>query len=77
MILDFERMSWQLSGPKEAAIRERLGLSTTRYYRLVNELIDRPEAYEYDPLLVRRLRTRRDERRRRKFLGREVDPRRR
>lgn len=76
-VLDFERSSFLISGPKEAAIRERLRLSSTRYYQLLNQLIDRREAYEYDPLLVRRLRIRREERRRRKFVGREVDPRRR
>lgn len=76
-VLDFERQAWKRSGPKEAAIRADLGLSSTRYYQLLGELIDTPDAYEYDPLLVLRLRQRRDERRRRKIVGREVDPRRR
>lgn len=76
-LLDFERQAWKLPGPKEARIEELLGLSAARYYKLLGELIDRPEAYTYDPLLVMRLRQRRQERRRRKIAGREVDPRRR
>ncbi len=76
-ILDFERHAWRRSGPKEAAIRSEVGLSSTRYYQLLNELIDTREAYEYDPLLVLRLRQRREDRRRRRIVGREVDPRRR
>ncbi len=69
-ILDFERASWQISGPKEAAIRRDMGMSTTRYYQLLNELVDDPAAYDYDPLLVRRLRVRREERLRGKSRGR-------
>jgi hypothetical protein len=74
-ILDFERGSWQISGPKEAAIRREMGMSTTRYYQVLGELIDDPAAYDYDPLLIRRLRIRRDERLRRKFVGHEAGPR--
>lgn len=75
-ILDFERVCWQLDGPKEAAIRERFELSTTRYYQLLNELLDSAEALAYDPLLVRRLRRLRDRRRRARFEGsHQVQPR--
>jgi hypothetical protein len=31
-------------------------MSSTRYYQVLNALIDRPEALEADPLLGRRLR---------------------
>jgi hypothetical protein len=31
-------------------------MSATRYYQVLNALIDRPEALAFDPLLVRRLR---------------------
>ena len=61
-ILDFERSWWTESGPKEAAIRERFELSATRYYQILNELLEAPEAYEYDPLVVRRLVRMRDRR---------------
>ena len=63
-ILDFERSWWTESGPKEAAIRERFELSATRYYEILNELLESDEAYAYDPLVVRRLRRLRDRRRR-------------
>lgn len=55
-ILDFERQWWKFAGAKEAAIREKFDMSGTRYYQVLNALIDRPEALEADPLLVRRLR---------------------
>ena len=74
-ILDFERSWWRLPPPKEAAIRAQLGLSSTRYYRLLSELIDQPSALAYDPLTVRRLRRYRDERRRARYEGKRADPR--
>lgn len=73
-ILGFEQCWWQLPGPKEAAIREHLGLSAPRYYRLLGELIDHPEAEAHDPLLVRRLRRTRDRRLKARFEGRHADP---
>lgn len=73
-ILDFERGWWRLAGPKEAAIRDRLHMSSTRYYRLLGELIDRPAALVYDPLTVKRIRRHRDDRRRARYEGRRADP---
>ncbi|QNG37491.1 DUF3263 domain-containing protein [Geodermatophilaceae bacterium NBWT11] len=55
-VLAFERQWWRYAGAKEAAIREQFGLSATRYYQVLNAVIDRPEALAADPLLVRRLR---------------------
>ena len=55
-MLAFERQWWRYAGAKEAAIRERFGMSATRYYQVLNALVDRPEALAADPLLVRRLR---------------------
>ncbi|MDE0117887.1 MAG: DUF3263 domain-containing protein [bacterium] len=66
-ILDFERTWWKETGSKEAAIRARFELSTTRYYQLLNELLEEADALEYDPMVVRRLRRLRDRRRRSKF----------
>lgn len=71
-ILDFERAWWTEPGPKEHAIRERLELSPTRYYQVLNELLNSPEAAAYDPLVVRRLRRQRDRRRRARFEGRSA-----
>jgi hypothetical protein len=68
-ILDFERSWWSEPGPKELAIKARFDLSTTRYYEILHELLDAPEALDYDPLVVRRLRRVRDRRRRARFEG--------
>ena len=69
-ILDFERSWWSMPGPKERAIREQLGLSSARYHQLLNGLIDRPDALAYDPMLVRRLRRLRENRRRKRYARR-------
>jgi hypothetical protein len=66
-ILDFERTWRTLPGTKAAAIRERFNLSGSRYYRLLNSVIDEPGVLAYDPLVVKRLQRRRDRRRRAKF----------
>lgn len=68
-ILDFERAWWQAPGPKGEAIRARLDMSPSAYYRRLDALIDRPDVLEVDPLLVRRLRRARTERRRRRHAG--------
>jgi hypothetical protein len=73
-ILDFERSWWSEPGPKELAIRTRFELSSTRYYEILNELLDMPEALEYDQLVVRRLRRLRERRRRARFEGRSAKP---
>jgi len=74
-ILDFEGTWWSESGSKERAIRDRFELSATRYYQLLNEVIDLPGALAYDPLVVRRLRRQRDRRRRARFEGRPIEER--
>ena len=66
-ILDFERTWWTEPGPKDVAIRDRFAMSPTRYYRVLNELLESGEAMEYDPLVVRRLRRVRDQRRRARY----------
>ena len=63
-ILDFERSWWRFAGAKEQAIRDRFDLSTTRYYELLNALLDDADALAYDPMLVRRLRRMRSARQR-------------
>src|SRR6476620_2970863 len=63
-ILAFERQWWKYAGAKEQAIRELFDMSATRYYQLLNALIDRPEALAYDPMLVKRLRRMRQTRQR-------------
>jgi hypothetical protein len=74
-LLDFER-DWRLhEGRKEEALRDRFGISPARYYQLLNRVIDRPESESYDPLTVRRLRRRRDERQRRRTARALGEPR--
>ncbi|WP_097233645.1 DUF3263 domain-containing protein [Streptomyces zhaozhouensis] len=65
-VLALERRSWPGPGAKERAIRERLGISPTRYYQLLNALLDDPAALAHDPVTVNRLRRRRDARRARR-----------
>jgi hypothetical protein len=55
-ILAFERRWWRHAGAKEQAIRDTFGLSPTRYYQLLNRLLDEPAALAHDPVLVARLR---------------------
>ena len=55
-IIEFERKWWRYAGAKEQAINDLFGVPATRYYQLLNTLIDKPEALEIDPLLVKRLR---------------------
>ncbi|WP_022882506.1 DUF3263 domain-containing protein [Gryllotalpicola ginsengisoli] len=62
-MLDFERDWRQDPGAKEQAIRSRFSLSPARYYQVLGRLIESPAALAYDPLLVKRLLRRRDERR--------------
>jgi len=55
-ILDFERQWWKYAGAKEQAVRELFDMSATRYYQVLNALIDSPAALARDPMLVKRLR---------------------
>ncbi len=63
-ILAFERQWWKFAGAKEQAIRDKFQMSATRYYQVLNALIDKPEALAVDPLLVKRLRRLRSSRQR-------------
>ena len=74
-ILAFERQWWKYAGAKEQAIRDLFDMSATRYYQLINSLIDNPAALAHDPMLVkrlRRLRTARQRQRSARRLGLEA-----
>lgn len=76
-ILDFERSWWKHAGVKEEAIKERFDMSATSYYKLLNELLEKPEAEAQDPILVKRLkrlRTHRQRQRVARLLGAEYSP---
>ena len=69
-ILDFEREWWKHAGAKEQAVRERFDLSPTRYYQLLNRIIDDEAALAHDPMLVKRLRRLRAQRQRQRAARR-------
>ena len=55
-IIAFERQWWKYAGAKEQAIKDLFDMSATRYYQVLNSLIDSPAALEHDPMLIKRLR---------------------
>ncbi len=55
-ILSFEHQWWKYAGAKEEAIKELFDMSATRYYQVLNTLVDSPAALAADPMLVKRLR---------------------
>ena len=63
-ILEFEKTWWRFEGAKHEAIRERFHLSPTRYYQVLNGLLDDPAALAEEPVVVRRLQCQRQARRR-------------
>ena len=74
-IIGFERQWWKYAGAKEQAIRELFDMSATRYYQVLNALIDNPIALEADPMLIkrqRRLRATRQRARSARRLGMQI-----
>lgn len=69
-ILAFERQWWKYAGAKERAIRELFDMPATRYYQVLNALVDKQEAMRADPMLVKRLRRVRSSRQRARAAGR-------
>lgn len=69
-VLAFERKWWMYQGAKEGAIREQFNLSPTRYYQVLNTLLEKPEALRADPMLVKRLRRMRMSRQRKRAARR-------
>ncbi|MGB3185022.1 MAG: DUF3263 domain-containing protein [Ornithinimicrobium sp.] len=63
-MLDFEATWWKYQGSKESSIREEFGISSTRYYQRLNQLLDSEAALAYNPMLVKRLRRMRSSRQR-------------
>ena len=62
-ILEFEKQWWRFEGAKQEAIREQFHLSPTRYYQVLNGLLDKPDALQTEPVVVRRLQRQRQARR--------------
>ncbi len=59
-LLDFEEAWPRWSGRKDEAIRARFDVTPARYFQILHRTIDTPEALAERPLLVHRLRRRRD-----------------
>ena len=66
-ILDFERSAWKSNDTKQKAIRKTFSISPARYYQLRDALIDKPEAVNFDPMVVKRLQRARKLRRSKKL----------
>lgn len=76
-MLEFERSWWKHAGVKEQAIKDRFDMSATRYYQLLNELLENPAAMAHDPILVKRLKRLRLYRQRQRvarLLGAQYSP---
>ena len=75
-ILDLERCWWTEGWPtKEAAIRDRLGMSKAQYYAALDAVVGTATGFAYDPLVVLRVRRAKQVRRRARFEGRSTgDP---
>ncbi|ATW60822.1 helix-turn-helix DNA binding protein [Gordonia phage BENtherdunthat] len=61
-MLDLAGQRWNFAGNLEQQVRDEFGISLTRFYQRVNQLVDTEEALAYSPVVVnrlRRLRTRR------------------
>ena len=69
-VLAFERQWWKYAGAKEQAIKDLFDMSSTRYYQVLNALIDNPAALAADPMLVKRLRRLRASRQRQRSARR-------
>lgn len=55
-LLEFERRYFPRPGEKERAIRDSFHMSPTRYFQIVNAMIDDPRIVRCQPVLVNRLR---------------------
>ncbi len=62
-LIEYEGSWWQEPGSRADVIARRFGLTIDGYRDLVDELIDTEAALTHDPLVVRRLRRQRDNKR--------------
>lgn len=61
-IIDFAARWWKYAGAQEQAIRDDFEISGTRFWQLLNGLLDDPIALQYDPVTINRYRRLRDQR---------------
>lgn len=62
-VLEFAKIRWKYLGAQEGAIRERWDFGATRYFQILNDLLDNPLALAAEPQLIRQLQRIRDVRR--------------
>ncbi len=55
-MLDLAAARWNYAGNLEQTVRDEFGISLTRFFQRVNQIIDTREALEYSPHAVNRLR---------------------
>ena len=55
-MLDLAGERWNYAGSLEQRVRDELGISLTRFWQRVNQLVDTEEALAYAPITVNRLR---------------------
>jgi hypothetical protein len=63
-MLDLAGERWNYAGNLGQTVRDEFGISLTRFWQRVNQLIDTEEALAYSPVVVNRLRRLRTPRRR-------------
>ena len=66
-LLEFERTWWTLDTPKDVVLAERFSLTPEHYHRVLIDLVDRPEALEHEPIVVRRVLRARERRHHNRF----------
>lgn len=71
-ILQLEQQWFRHAGVKEDEIRRRFDMSATRYYQVLNGLLDKPDALAAAPQLVTRLCRLRAARQRSRYSRRRV-----
>lgn len=55
-MLNLAGQRWNYAGNLEQRVRDEFGISLTRFWQLVNRLLDREDALAHDPVVVHRLR---------------------
>lgn len=63
-MLDLAGARWNYAGSLEQTVRDEFGISLTRFWQRVSQLVDTEEALAYSPVVVNRLRRLRTGRRR-------------
>lgn len=55
-VLDLAARSYRHEGAREQAAHDELGMTATRFWQRLNLLLDDPDAYRAEPVLIKRLR---------------------